>query len=463
VLSRALVRDVLDAALSTGGDFAEVFVEDRYNTQLQMVGGDLEKAVSGRDYGIGIRIFRKLNYVYAYTNLDTRDSLIEVAKTAAAALPGASQNIVINLSRIEVEDRHPIKVLPETITKQQKVDLMTRAHLAAKNYDEQISQVRVNYMDEDQKVLIANSEGLDVEDRRVRTRAMIQAIAAKGSEKQVGFYGPGAAMGFEFYDTIDIEEYSREAARTAITMINADLCPTGKMPVIIDNEFGGVIFHEACGHSLEATSVAKGSSVFSGKLGERIAADIVTAIDDGTIPNAWGSQNIDDEGRPMRHNVLIEKGILKGYMIDGFNARRMEMEPTASARRQSYRFAPTSRMTNTYIDGGESTPEEIIANTEYGLYAKYMGGGSVQPATGDFNFAVREGYLIKDGKIDRPVRGATLIGNGAEILKRIDMVGNNLALGQGMCGSMSGNCPANVGQPMVRVSEILVGGQKGDQ
>ena len=279
----------------------------------------------------------------------------------------------------------------------------------------------------------------------------------------MGFYGPGAAMGFEFYDTIDIEEYSREAARTAITMINADLCPTGRMPVIIDNEFGGVIFHEACGHSLEATSVAKGSSVFSGKLGERIASDIVTAIDDGTIPNAWGSQNVDDEGRPMRHNVLIEKGVLKGYMIDGFNARRMEMEPTANSRRQSYRFAPTSRMTNTYIDGGQSTPEEIIANTEYGLYAKYMGGGSVQPATGDFNFAVREGYLIKDGKIDRPVRGATLIGNGAEILKRIDMVGNNLALGQGMCGSMSGNCPANVGQPMVRVSEILVGGQKGDQ
>ncbi|MEW6724897.1 MAG: TldD/PmbA family protein [Bacillota bacterium] len=463
MLDCSLVRDVLKAALSTGGDFAEIFVEDRYSTRLRMVGGDLETAISGRDYGIGIRIFQKLNYVYAFTNDPSRENLLQVARTAAQALPGAAGSIVLDLTRLELPNRHPIKILPESVNKCQKVDLMTRAYRTAKDYDAQVSQVSIDYLDDDQKVLIANSEGLDVEDRRVRTRTMIQAIAAKGTEKQVGFYGPGASMGFEFYETINIEDYAREAARIAVTMINAELCPTGKMPVIIDNEFGGVIFHEACGHSLEATSVAKGASVFSGKLGEQVASEIVTAIDDGTIPNAWGSQNVDDEGRPMRRNILIENGILKSYMIDAFNARRMQMEPTANARRQNYRFAPTSRMTNTFIDSGKSTPEEIIANTEYGLYAKYMGGGSVQPSTGDFNFAVNEGYLIKNGKIDRPVRGATLIGNGAEILKRIDMVGNNLAHGQGMCGSMSGACPANVGQPMIRVAEILVGGQKGGQ
>lgn len=463
MLSKAVIEDILTAALSTGGDFAEIFVEDKYSNRLNMVGGRLESAVSGRDYGIGIRIFKDLNYVYAYTNVDTPENLIKVAQTAAQAIQGTRMDLVLNLEKVSVPNNHPIKILPDSISKKEKLDLITRAYNAAKSYHEVISQVRVDYFDEDQKVLIANSEGLLVEDRRVRTRTMISAVASRGNEKQSGFYGPGAAMGFEFYDTIDIEEYAREAARTAVTMIFADYAPSGKMPVVIDNEFGGVIFHEACGHSLEATSVAKKMSVFADRLGEQVASEIVTAIDDGTIPNAWGSSNVDDEGTPMRKNVLIENGILRSYMVDRFNARRMKTETTANARRQSYRFAPTSRMTNTYIAPGKHTPEEIIANTEYGLYAKYMGGGSVQPATGEFNFAVREAYLIKNGKIDKPVRGATLIGKGSEILKKIDMVGNNLALGQGMCGSRSGSIPANVGQPMIRVSEILVGGRKGDK
>jgi TldD protein len=321
--------------------------------------------------------------------------------------------------------------------------------------------VRIRFMDEDQRILVANTEGVHARDRRIRTRMMIEAVAAKGSEKQSGFYGPGAHMGLEFYEKIDIREYAKEAARIAATMIDADYCPSGKFPVIIDNEFGGVIFHEACGHSLEATSVAKKTSVFADKLGEKIAADIVTAYDDGTIPNAWGSANIDDEGTPTQKNLLIDRGVLKGYLVDKLNGRRMGMASTGSARRQSYKFAPTSRMSNTFIAAGTSTPQEIIANTEYGIYARYMGGGSVNPATGDFNFAVNEGYIVKDGKIVKPVRGATLIGRGSEILKKIDMVGNNLALGQGMCGSVSGSIPANVGQPMIRVSEITVGGRKG--
>ena len=243
-------------------------------------------------------------------------------------------------------------------------------------------------------------------------------------------------------------------------MLHADPAPSGKFPVIIDNEFGGVIFHEACGHSLEATSVAKNASVFANKLGEKVASDLVTYIDDGTLENEWGSLNIDDEGEKSRKNVLIENGILKGYMIDKLNGRRMGMESTGSSRRQSYRFAPTSRMTNTYIAPGKSTPEEIIADTEYGIYAKYMGGGSVNPGTGDFNFAVNEAYLVKNGKIERPIRGATLIGNGAKTILNIDRVANNLGHGAGMCGASSGSLPVNVGQPMVRVSEITVGGKE---
>ena len=329
-------------------------------------------------------------------------------------------------------------------------------------YDERIRQVALRYIDEEQNVLIANSEGKFVEDTRVYSRMSIQATASDGNEMQTGFYGPGAHAGFEFIENLDLNHYAGEAARIAVTMLEADECPSGKFPVIIDNEFGGVIFHEACGHGLEATSVAKNNSVFANRIGEKVAPDIVTYIDDGTLPNEWGSLNVDDEGEKTRKNVLIEDGILKGYLIDKFNARRMNAEATGSSRRQSYRFNPTSRMTNTYIAPGKSTPEEIIASTEHGIYAKYMGGGSVNPATGDYNFSVAEAYLVKDGKIDRPVRGATLIGNGAKTLQLVDMVGNNLAHGAGMCGSISGSLPVNVGQPMIRVSEITVGGTKGE-
>lgn len=463
MLSKSLVSDVLAAALNEGGDFAELFVEDRYGNNLMMVAGRVETGISGRDYGVGIRVFNGYNSVYAYTNDTSRDNLIKVAREAAVALNASPSASPRDLQLTRLSNSHPIQIYPDQKDKAFKVGLMREAYDEAKNYDPLIEQVRVRYSDDDQQVLIANSDGLFVEDRRTRTRLAIEAIAAKGSEKQSGFYGPGGHMGMEFYDKIDIRQYAREAARTAVTMINAELCPRGKFPVIIDNEFGGVIFHEACGHGLEATSVAKKTSVFADKLGQQVASELVSAYDDGTIPNGWGSQNVDDEGTPTQKTLLIEKGILKGYLVDKLNGRRMGMESTGSGRRQSYKFAPTSRMSNTYIAAGQSTPEEIIANTEFAIYAKYMGGGSVNPATGDFNFAVREGYIVKNGKIDRPVRGATLIGRGAEILKHIDMVGNNLALGQGMCGSLSGSIPADVGQPMIRVSEITVGGRKGKQ
>jgi TldD protein len=461
MLHQSIIEDLITAALSTGGDFAEIFVEDKFNTNITLVGGKVETSISGRDYGIGIRIFQGLNSVYAYTNEHDRDKLIAVALEAAQAIKGQPRDLTLNLTCHSFTNQHPIIHTPREVPKIKKVNVMREVYDIAKNYHDLISQVTVGYKDEQQRVLIANSQGRFVEDERIRTRLAIQAVASRGNEMQTGSYLPGAHKGFELLEQMDLNHYGSEAARIAVTMLNADECPSGKFPVIIDNEFGGVIFHEACGHGLEATSVAKKNSVFADRVGEQVAPEIVSYIDDGTLPNEWGSANVDDEGEATRKNVLIENGILKGYLIDKLGARRMGTESTGSSRRESYKFAPTSRMTNTFIAPGKSTPEEIIANTEFGIYAKYMGGGSVNPATGDYNFAINEGYIVRNGKIAEPVRGATLIGNGPKTLQKVDMVGNNLAHGQGMCGSVSGSIPANVGQPMIRVSEITVGGRKG--
>lgn len=460
MISKDVIKEILGKALSTGGDFAEVFIEDTERSSIGLVNGHIETAVSGRDFGIGIRIFKGLKCIYAYTNDVSREGLLKTAKDAALAIGDIKEDITVNLVERINANIHPILYVPKEIDIAKKVSKMKEAYSAAKDYSNEILQVMSSYADVDQKILIANSEGLFTEDRRIRSRFMVQSIASDGKENQTGGEAPGRSMGFEIFDEIDAAECGREASRIAHTMLHAPLCPSGIMPVAIDNGFGGVIFHEACGHSLEATSVAKGNSEFAGKLGQRIASDKVTAIDDGTIPNAWGSINIDDEGNKTRKNVLIENGVLKGYMIDKFNGKRMGMQATGSSRRQSYKYAPTSRMTNTYIAAGNDDNDEIISSMPYGLYAKKMGGGSVNPVTGQFNFAVQEGYLVRNGKIDKPVRGATLIGKGSEILLRIDMVGKNVDMAAGMCGSISGSVPTNVGQPLIRVSEITVGGRE---
>ena len=460
MLEKSLVEKILNEALSTGGDFAEIFVEKKNNCGLFMIDGKIESSLSGRDFGIGIRIFKDLYSVYGYINDMTEENLLKTARKIAEAVKGTRADITINLLKQDIENYNKIEIYPETVLKKNKIDVMRRGYTAAKEYDSEISQVRVSYSDSKQNILVANSEGIWAEDERVRGRIRIESVASSGTEMQTGSMGPGASKGFEFFEKMDIESYGREASRIAKTILHADYSPSGKMPVIIDNGFGGVIFHEACGHGLEATSVAKGNSVFAGKIGEMIASPVVSAVDDGTIPNEWGTINIDDEGTPSRRNLLIENGILKGYMIDKLNGRRMGMASTGSGRRESYKYAPTSRMTNTFILNGKSSLDEMISSVEKGIYAKYMGGGSVNPATGNFNFAVMEGYLIENGKITSPVRGATLIGSGSEILKKIEMVGNNLAYGQGMCGSVSGSICTNVGQPAVKVSEITVGGRK---
>ncbi len=460
MIKRNIINNVLDAAMSRGGDFAEIFIEDRFNTAISLSSGDIEKSLSGRDFGVGIRIFKGLKSIYVYTNNVEEENLIKLAKEAALGLKKEDVNKKIELMKIEVKNNHIIRKYPASVLSSEKIELMKRAYNKANQYDELIKQVKVNYMDYDKKIMIVNSEGLNKTDRRTRSRIFVTSIAEKDGEMQTGSDSIGAHKGFELYDGEVVDDVAIEASRVAKAMILADKCPSGKMDVVIDNGFGGVIFHEACGHGLEATSVAKGNSVFAGKLGEKVASEIVTAIDDGTLKNEWGSSNIDDEGNPTTKNILIENGILKNYMVDKFNGRRMEMRATGSSRRQSYKYAPTSRMTNTYIANGKSTKEEIIKNTENGLFARKMGGGSVNPMTGEFNFSVMEGYIIKNGKIERPVRGASLIGKGSEVLNRIDMVGNNFKFGQGMCGSISGSIPVNVGQPTIRVKDITVGGVK---
>ena len=460
MLEKTLLQNVLTAAMSTGGDFAEVFVENNSNNTISLVNGVVEEAVSGVDYGAGIRIFNGYSAIYAYTNDTSRESLIKTALSAAKAIRSTNGvKSVSGLSRFNYPPVHTWRLLPQDVQKKQIVSMVRQAHDSAKSQSGLITETAAAYRDSVQDVLIVNTDGLWVEDRRVRTRSSFKAVASDGSEKQIASFGPGSLSGFEFYDNIDFNELGSKAARIAVTMLQAGFCPSGKMPVVLDNGFGGVILHEACVHGLEATSVAKKSSVFSDKLGQKIASDIVTAVDDGTMPNEWGSLNIDDEGTPTRRNVLIENGVLKSFLVDRLNGLKMGTPSTGSARRESYRYAPTSRMTNTFIVNGNDKQSDIFSDTEYGLYAKKMGGGSVSPAMGEFNFAVTEGYIIRNGKIAEPVRGATLIGKGYEVLLNIDKVSNNFAQEQGLCGSESGSVPTNVGQPMIRVKELTVGGR----
>lgn len=461
MLSKTIAQEVLDAALSTGGDFAEIFLEDRRNNLLMMRSGRVETVSSGRLHGAGVRIFVGLNAIYTYTNDTDREGLLRCALQGASAVrERKAGKTSAPMAEQRIANVHPIALAPSATEARRKVEMLRLANAAARAAGSEIVQVTCSYRDSEQDVLICNSDGLYVTDRRVYTRMGCEAIASSGTENQSGYEAPGAMMGHELFELrVDPEKTGREAGDMAVTMLKAPVCPAGVMPVVIDNGFGGVIFHEACGHSLEATSVAFGLSEFCGKHGQQIAASCVTAIDDGTLPNEWGSENVDDEGRPTTKLVLIENGILKNYMIDTLNAKRMNMAPTGSGRRESYAYAPTSRMRNTYIAAGDDDEAEMIATMGDGLYAKTMGGGSVNPATGEFNFGVSEGYLVKGGKIVSPVRGASLIGKGAEILMQIDRVGKDMRMAQGMCGSVSGSVPTNVGQPMIRVKSITVGGR----
>ena len=318
----------------------------------------------------------------------------------------------------------------------------------------------LKYLDMDQHVQIANSEGCYMEDHRMKTRLSIEAVVRDDQDVQRSYYGPGAMGGYEFLKQINVEECARKVAQNAIRCLGARACPTGRMPVIIANGFGGLFFHEACGHSLEATSVSDNGSEFSGKLGTKVASEKVTLIDDGSIRDGWGSGYIDDEGELTRKNVLIKDGILKNYLVDRLNGKKLGLSANGSSRRESYRFAPVARMSNTYIAPGSDDVEKMIASVDRGIYVKSINAGSVNSITGEFNFNTGETFLIEHGEITVPVHSATLIGTGGDILQKVEQVGKDYELGQGFCYAGSGAIYIGAGQPTVKVSEMTVGGDE---
>ena len=459
MLAKEQLEFLLQRACQSHADFAEIFEEETRNESIVYLNGKVDDVNRVIRSGIGIRLYKDVQSVYGYTNNIDMQSLTELVDDLKDSFGNEEKEVHISLQEVQYENKHIVKINPIDAPLKDKVELMKRAYRTAMREDKRIFKTQVNLSCVEQKVQISNSKGRLVKDTRIRVRMPVSAFAKENENRQSGFEGPGASMGLEFFEEVRTpESIAKEATREALVLLSAKDCPSGKMPVIIDNGFGGVIFHEACGHSLEATSVSKNQSVFTDKKGQQIGSVKVTAIDDGTIPNGWGSQNVDDEGNFQQKRVLIKDGILTSYMVDTLNGRRMHCESTGSSRRQSYKYEPTSRMSNTYIEAGTDSFEEMVQGIKKGLYAKKMGGGSVNPQTGEFNFAVNEGYMIENGKITYPVKGASLIGKGNEILFNIDRVSNNLKRAQGMCGSSSGSIPTDVGQPAIRVSSITVGG-----
>lgn len=459
MLNPMTAKAVIDHALFLGADFAELFVEHHQTNSIQFNSQEVDKINSGIDFGIGIRLFFGHKVLYGFTNSTEENELKRV--TGLLAAKDKREQIVqagsINL--IRYPQRHGcIQPLSQDPYLDSKIAFLRQADIAARGESDKISQFMGSVLQREQQVEIFNSEGLHIGDTRHYIRISANAVAQDGSEQSVGMEGPGALSGWEFSQHLDANVLGKEVAAQALVKLNAAVCPSGEMPVVIGNGFGGVIFHEACGHLLETTSVAKKASVFHDKMGELIANPVVNAVDDGTMTNEWGSIHIDDEGMATQRTQLIKDGKLTSFMVDKMGGLKTGYAPTGSGRRQNYKFAPTSRMRNTFIEAGESTFDQMISSIEKGIYAKKLGGGSVQPGTGEFNFAVREAYLIENGKITKPLKTATLISTGPKVLKEISMVGKDMALAPGMCGSVSGSVPTTVGQPSLKVDNILVGG-----
>ena len=460
-INETLAKEILEVALSTGGDFAEVYMEKTTNEVLRLHSGKLSTANVSKVKGAAIRIIKGELEVNSSITDCTYENLLKAAKTLAGSFNDKKHVEVQPFVEKKVElVVNPKNVRGNDISRE--VNLLKTASDTIYAYSKEIVQVICNLTKTEKRIFVFASDSTWQTDYRCNTRLSCQAVASDGKEMETGFDSFGRNQGMEMFDDFDVVPFAKQVAHDAVEMLHAQPMQGGEMPVVINNGFGGVILHEACVHGLEATSVAKGMSVFCNKLGQKVASDIVNAVDDGTNLNAWGSINVDDEGTPSKCNVLIENGILKSYLVDKRNSKKMNHPITGSSRRESYKYQTTSRMTNTYFLNGKSTFDEIIKSTEKGLFAEKMGGGSVNPATGEFNFAVQVGYMIENGKITKPVKGATLVGSGKDVLLHIDMIGDNLSCGYGMCGSMSGSVPTIVGQPTIRVSKMTVGGKGGN-
>ncbi|OIQ07738.1 Metalloprotease TldD [Moorella thermoacetica] len=452
------LKAILQAALQQGGDFAEIFLERRRTTSIGCEENKIERVTSGFDQGAGIRVIAGENTAYGYSNDLSRESLIETAILVGKAVQSQPRPREINFTRPKSRVKFTIKKRPDQVAVEEKVNLVRRANDAARAVDKRITQVTVGYGDVIQEVTIANSDGTLVDDERVRCRLVVNAVATDGKHIQTGYESAGGHQGWELFESVNPEEMARLAARRAVMMLEARPAPAGKMPVVMAGEAGGTMIHEACGHGLEADLVQKQLSVYAGKKGQKVAADIVTVIDDATIPGKYGSYSFDDEGNPGQKTVLIENGVLKEYMYDYLTARKEGRRSTGNGRRESYQDRPIPRMTNTYIAPGKDDAAAILRDTKYGLLVKRMGGGQVNTTNGDFVFDVAEGYLIQDGQIGPAVRGATLTGNGPEVLRIIDRVAGDLGFSLGICGKDGQGVPVGDAQPTIRIPELVVGG-----
>ncbi len=459
MLSENTVKKILEHGLKQGADFTEVFVEDTVSSSINLLDQKIDEINSSNSFGIGVRLLYGNEAYYGYSSDTEEGSLLKLTENLGQSGKDGHSVGIQQLENQSVEDIHHVAINPDTVSKSERAELLRNLDKLTRNHSQDICQVNANMAEKKRSVLIANSEGLWSEDTRSYSRMRLSAVAEKGDGPQSAAESPGVLGGYEFFNNLDLEEIAENAAQSALRMASAGYINGGILPVVLGNGFGGVIFHEACGHPLETEAIRKNASPFCDKIGMEVGQPILTAIDDGTIPKKWGSCNVDDEGTPTQKTVLIENGILKNYLSDRIGAGQVGIPRSGSARRESYKFAPVSRMRNTFIAPGPDSVDEMIQSIDFGLYAKKMGGGSVNPGTGEFNFAVQEGYAIRKGKIAEPVRGATLIGKGFEVLPQISMIADDLDLAAGMCGAASGWVPTTVGQPTLKIDSILVGGR----
>ncbi|MDX9973730.1 MAG: TldD/PmbA family protein [FCB group bacterium] len=449
-------EEILQRALANGGDLGEIYFEERAGATLGLEDDKVERIVTGTETGAGLRVLEGDRTLYVHSNDVSLAGLLKLADTVAG---GA------NSERAAYSyDFHPerfgtsVKVPPREIPTARKLELVHAANRAARAHDPRIVQVSVRYMDGLRRAVIVNSNGRFVEDLRIQVMFVVQVVASSGSLIQTGYHAVGGTQGFELFDEIDVETIALTAARQACQLLEADPAPAGRMPVVLGSEAGGTMIHEAVGHGLEADHIDKGMSKYRGRLNEQIAVPQITVADDGTVPFKRGTCRVDDEGTPMERTVLIDQGVLVRFMNDLSTSRKLGMDPTGNGRRQSYEYRPVPRMTNTMILPGTDDPAEILASTDSGLYVRKMGGGQVNPLNGDFVFDVSEGYLIRNGKAETPVRGATLIGNGPEALMAIEAVGNDLGFSIGTCGKAGQGVPVSSAQPTIRIKQLTVGG-----
>lgn len=456
-MNKVTLESIINKILSKEVDFCETFEEDSTTKVYKLLNSKLDKINYTHLKGIGIRIANNNDIVYGYSNKLDDNSINNLVDNLTKNFSDNRKLSNITLSDLKTYKTN-VKIKHNELSDDKKKEYLYNIDKIARSYSDKVVQVDVSFYEYDGKVTIANNSSNYVEDNRILTRLIINIVAESNDKQTNSMKTFGLSGGYELLDTIDIEKEVTSLAESAVKKLTAKSCPSGEMPVIIGPGFGAVIFHEACGHSMEATTVALGTSVLSGKLGEKVASDKVTIIDDGTLDNYWGTTNVDDEGNPTKKNILIENGILKGYLIDELNNRKMQMNITGSGRRENYKYAPTSRMNNTYLASSTDKIEDMIKSIDYGIYATNMGGGSVDPVTGDFNFSVNEAYLIENGKVTDMVLGGSLIGNTLDILKNVEMVSDDLSFDTGFCGSKSGSVPVTIGEPTIKVSKILVGG-----